>query len=394
MTRTLIRLLLVIAVAVCAPELTSRPIVLAQQPGGAPAPFYWHDDYTEYHLLAPATHQFAIVYFLTQRQPGMTYVLNQTRSGSEGSGIAVSDPRTGKPLKFDYMTGAELAAAGVQGRLNADEHYIRAHFTRPVPEGGEGRVRIEKTYKDEASYTNENGGASITFARSLGIGRNAIVLPAGYSRVSSNVAADIATLDDGRIRLSFENVNGYASDVRIRAARAASPRRGPIGAGLTTASDSTKTLYELKADGSVVFRHEFVKWTKGDRVEFPSTYASGGATAIDMDTGRALQIVLKGPQFPAEAMLDLTDGPLQSAHVRIAGTLANSGYAIEGGNLYWSRTFIEPRTTIVLPPGFELTLASAPVTMGTLQDGRAYVQIVNTKPATSTRIEVRGSKVR
>lgn len=40
----------------------------------APAPFHWHDDYTEYHLLEPGSNQFAIVYFLSQRQSGMTYV--------------------------------------------------------------------------------------------------------------------------------------------------------------------------------------------------------------------------------------------------------------------------------------------------------------------------------
>jgi len=94
----------------------------APQVPAAPGPFHWHDDYTEYHLLDPSSHQFAIVYFLNQRQAGMTYVLNQTRSGSEGSGIAVSDPRTGLPLRFDYKTGGELTAEGVRGNLNENEH--------------------------------------------------------------------------------------------------------------------------------------------------------------------------------------------------------------------------------------------------------------------------------
>lgn len=230
---------------------------LAQgQAPATPAPFHWHDDYTEYHLLAPDTHQFAIVYFVNQRQAGLTYVLNQTRSGSEGSGIAVSDPRTGEPLKFDYMTGRELAAAGVQGRLNAEEHYIRAHLPRPVPAGGEGRVRIEKTYKDEKSYFSS--GETITFARSLGIGRNAIVLPAGFTLMSSNVAAIVEPLEDGRLRLSFENINGYASDVNIRAAKRTSSSRAPGAGGATPASTFAKTLYELRADGTVTLTHDFV----------------------------------------------------------------------------------------------------------------------------------------
>ena len=33
---------------------------------------------------------------------GATELVNATRGGSEGSGIEVYDPRTGKPLKFTY----------------------------------------------------------------------------------------------------------------------------------------------------------------------------------------------------------------------------------------------------------------------------------------------------
>ena len=102
-------------------------------------------------LLEPASHQFAIVYFLTERRVGATVVLNQTRSGSAGSDVAVFDPVTGEPLKFEDMTGAELTADGTTGRFDPQEHYIRAHLTRPVREGSEGRVRILKTYMDEKS---------------------------------------------------------------------------------------------------------------------------------------------------------------------------------------------------------------------------------------------------
>ena len=59
-------------------------------------PYYSHDNHTEYDLLEPSSHSFAIVYFLTERRPGATVVLNQTRSGSAGSDIAVFDPVTGE----------------------------------------------------------------------------------------------------------------------------------------------------------------------------------------------------------------------------------------------------------------------------------------------------------
>ena len=364
-----------------------------------PAPFHWHDDYTEYHLLAPDTNQFHIVYFLNQRQAGLTYVLNQTRSGSAGSDISVTDPRTGQALKHDYMTGKELAEAGVAGRLNPEEHYIRAHLPRAVPPGGEGRVRIEKTYKDEKSYFA--AGETITFARSLGIGRNAIVLPAGYGLVSSNVAAEIATLGDGRVQLSFENINGYASDVSIRATRRAAAKRLPAG-GTSNAFRSTKTLYDIGADGRVAVRHERVHWTSPERFGPDATLSTvvleGFGTlrdlrVTDIDTGEPMAVVPPAARGQhASATLKATPGtPIRSANVRIEGMLQETA-DIRPAGLTWSRTLFEPRATIVLPLGFEITHVNVPATTGTLADGRMYLQVVNNRVASTIRLELRAGK--
>lgn len=370
----------------------------AQQ--ASPAPFHWHDDYTEYHLLEPASNSFHIVYYLNQRQAGLTYVLNQTRSGSAGSDISVTDPRTGKPLKFDYMTGKELAASGVTGRLSPDEHYIRAHLARPVPQGGEGRVRIEKTYKDEKSYFAS--GETIAFARSLGIGRNAIVLPAGYGLVSSNVAAEIATLGDGRVQLSFENINGYASDVTIRASRRAGANRMSAG-GTSHAFRSTKTLYEIGADGLVAVRHERVHWTSPERFGPDATLTSvtleqfgslRNVRVTDVDTGEAMAVVppdARG-QYAAARLKTAAGEAIRSANVRIEGTLREPA-DIRPIGLAWSRVLPEPRATIVLPAGYELTQVNMPVTTGTLADGRMYLQVVNNRVATVVRLELRAAKL-
>lgn len=373
----------------------------AQQPSApvmaGPAPFHWHDDYTEYHLLGPDTNQFHIVYFLNQRQAGSTYVLNQTRSGSAGSDISVSDPRTGVPLTFDYMTGRELADAGVPGRLAPDEHYIRAHLARPVPAGGEGRVRIEKTYTDEKSYFAS--GETITFARSLGIGRNAIVLPAGYGLVSSNVAAEIATLADGRIQLSFENINGYASDVSIRASRKASARRVP-SAGASHVSQSSKTLYELKEDGRVFVMHERVFRGVREDVVLSSVPLGEfsqipGVRAFDMDTGAELTVAppAGSAHFASAALVPIAGEKIRSAHVRFHGTYRDPAYAIRAPGLEWSRAISEPRATIVLPGGYELTHASMPVTTGTLPDGRVYLQVVNNRAGSIVTLQLRAAKL-
>lgn len=368
--------------------LAAAAMQQAAPPAATPPPFHWHDDYTEYHLLAPGTHQFHIVYLLNQRQPGLTYVLNQTRSGSEGSGISVSDPRTGAPLKFDYLTGKELAEQGVRGRLNAGEHYIRAHLPRPVPSGGEGRVRIEKTYKDEKSYFGD--GETITFARSLGIGRNAIILPAGYKLVSSNVSGIVESLEDGRLRVSFENINSYASDVTIRAAKSASATYMHFGGGRTPASDVRKTLYELRADGILAITHQFL--ASGPRPAVFGNYGPAASMrAFDMDLGRDVEITPPASREEVPMLAPASEKVLTS-QIRITNTFNDPKLVFHAQHLEWSRDLNEPRSTIVLPPGYELSQASMPVTMGTLADGRVYLQVVNNRPASVVRLEIRARK--
>jgi len=378
--------------------------LFAQQPPAlAPAPFHWHDDYTEYHLevdaggdaaagaKAPA-YRFRIVYYVAQRQPGLAYVLNQTRSGSAGSGISVSDPRTGEPLKFDYLTGKELADAGVAGRLNPAEHYIRAHLARAVPQGGEGRVRIQKTYTDEKSFFAK--GDAITFARSLGIGRNLIVLPRGYQLVSSNVASDIMTMPDGRVALSFENINGYASDVLIRGERRGSPRDYAIAGGPGMAASFTKVLFELDASGAIRFRLHMLAGTSDGIVGLPLFCNVADARAFDMDLGRPLAVRL--PAEPGQAPAVDLGAPTPrngTAQISVTGTLRDPSYKVGPAGLSWERAFIEPRATIVLPAGFEVTGARTPVTTGTLPDGRMYVQIVNNRVATAARFEMWAGKI-
>lgn len=339
--------------------------------------FNSHDDYTEYNLLDPSSHQFHIVYYLNQRQAGAATLLNQTRSGSEGSDISVSDPQTGAPLKFEYKTGAELNAAGESGRLTAEEHYIRAFLPRPVPEGGEGRVRIEKTYLDDKSYYTQ--GEEIVFARSLGIGRNAIVLPKGYVTASSNVAAQLTALPDGRVKFTFENINSYAADVQIhgRKSTAAVAPALPI---VERSFDFSKTLYDLgdPATGTVTVRHEYVETRVGSQASpaFLANHRVNGLVATDMDTGKLLQAVRRGETWAIDLAAPIANDK-QSAHIRLTGTLVDSGYSLQAGQLAWSMTIVEPRATALLPAGWEPTAISAPTTVTTGRDGRVAIQIYN-----------------
>jgi hypothetical protein len=176
------------------------------------------DAYTRYELLAPETHQFRIYYEVTETAPGARFFFNPIRPGSEASDEAVYDVATGKPLKFEVVTGKQAKLDDPRGTFNPETSYIKVHLAYPVPARGEYRIRIDKTYKDQATYYTE--GDRIVFKRSLSIPRNSVVLPAGYEIVSCSVAAQVLSESDGRVKLAFMNPgNGGALDVSIQARR-------------------------------------------------------------------------------------------------------------------------------------------------------------------------------
>jgi hypothetical protein len=174
------------------------------------------DDYTRYELLAPESAQFRIVYEVTATRAGAAYYFNPIRKGSEASDEAVYDRASGKPLRFEVVSGAEARAAG-EPDADLDTRYIKVALPRPVPQGGELRIRIDKTYRDPKSYFAEAG--RIVFSRSLGIRRNAVVLPAGYELVACNVPAQVLQEPDGRIKVSFINPWPDAASVVVKGRR-------------------------------------------------------------------------------------------------------------------------------------------------------------------------------
>jgi len=171
------------------------------------------DDYTRYELLAPETAQFRIVYEVTATTPGALFYFNPIRKGSEASDEAVYDRASGKPLRFEVVDGAAARAAG-ETKADLDTRYIKVELPRPVPKGGELRLRIDKTYKDPKSYFSE--GERVVFSRSLGVRRNAVVLPAGYELVACNVPAQVLQEPDGRMKVSFMNPGPDAASVVVK----------------------------------------------------------------------------------------------------------------------------------------------------------------------------------
>ena len=182
----------------------------------APVQYISADTYTRYELLAPETHQFKIYYEVTETRAGAHFHFNEIREGSEASDESVIDLATGQPLKFEVVTGTQAKADAPAQNFSPNGHYIRVSLAHPVPSGGEYRLAIIKTYKDDKSYYTE--GEQIVYKRPLGIPRDSVVLPVGYEIVSCSVAAQVLKETDGRLKLAFVNPgSGGQLEVTIRA---------------------------------------------------------------------------------------------------------------------------------------------------------------------------------
>ena len=182
----------------------------------ARAQFISGDTYTRYELLAPETHQFKIYYEVTETRAGSRYHFNQIREGSEASDESVIDLATGKALKFEVVSGAQAKVDSPNENFPPAAHYIRVSLAHPVPTGGEYRLAIIKTYKDDKSYYIE--GDQIVYQRPLGIPRDSVVLPAGYEIVSCSVATQVLRGADGQLKLAFVNPgSGGQLEVTIKA---------------------------------------------------------------------------------------------------------------------------------------------------------------------------------
>ena len=192
--------------------------------GTAAGQYISSDTYTRYELLAPETHQFKIYYEVTETRAGARFHFNPIREGSEASDESVIGLATGKPLKFEVVTGAQAKTDAPAENFNATAHYIKVHLAHPVPERGEYRLAIIKTYKDDKSYYTE--GDQIVFKRPLGIPRDSIVLPVGYEISSCSVATQVLTEADGRLKLAFVNPgSGGQLEVTIRARKLPIPKK-------------------------------------------------------------------------------------------------------------------------------------------------------------------------
>jgi hypothetical protein len=355
----------------------AEPALLPAQPVTR---FFTQDPYTEYSILEPGSEQFRIRYLPEQPRAGSTELVNATRGGSEGSDIQVFDPRTGKPLEFKYE----------QQGANPDNHAIRATLAAPVPEGGIGRVLIYKTYKDPLTYMMR--GEEILWVRSLAGYRLGVILPKGYAFASCNVAAQLSTLADGRLKIAFANPSGQSNPVTLHAHKT-SATFTPLPYE-DMFFDDIKTLYTLgdPETHSIEVEQIYSDYHKGAqaRLDTLQYLALQSLQVTDLDTAQVLDPTGQPSGITVPLAVPIADDK-QSAHLKITGTLKDPGYRADKSDLYFDRTLHGLRNTVVLPAGWEVSAVSQSGTIG-LNQGRAFVSLINLNGENQYRVAIHARK--
>jgi hypothetical protein len=365
-------------------------ILVAVHAHAQPARQTQADDYTRYELLAPGSGKFRILYEVTATTPGATHFFNVIRRGSVASDERVTDLRTGRPLVFELVSGRVAREGGVR---NADSTgaYIRVTLARAVPKDGETRLLIDKTYFDTASYRVR--GDTIVFARSLGIKRNAIVLPPGYELIASNYPSQILQESDGRLKISFWNNTPAEAPVEIRA------RRSPVARASSTAlppdlrgrlneraHQTREIVYYLQQPETHSFDlyHDYTETRPGvDR--YNNVVRAGSAVsrprAILLDTGEELRFDVQRGDSQVVVFHFPPAKPGETVRLRMFETYTDTArYTRVGEELMWNRSFGRAANAVVLPAGWLLTNSSIPATVSELPDGRIRLDFINARP--------------
>jgi hypothetical protein len=329
---------------------------------------------------------------------------------------------TGAPLEFKEVTGQQARDAGLKD-ADLDTHYIQVALARPVPGGGEARIRILKTYKDPKSYYRD--GDLVVFNRRLGIRRNAIVLPKNYELVAASIPVQVIEEADGRIAASFMNIYPGEAPLVLNARpvtprpsttpAAGSPRQAIAPADAAPpetpmnqirvaerAFQDREIVYFLRQPETHAFSlyHDYTASREGEH-QYVNVVRTGSSvsepSATILDTGEALRTrTLTGADIVREK-IDIPDrvepdtqlvlipfGPVkkgQSVRLRISETYTDPArYALLDGQLMWHRSFGRPRNDMVLPAGWYLTTSSIPAVITQEPDGRVRLSFWNPRP--------------
>lgn len=378
------------------------------------------DEYTRYELLDPETASFKIYYEVTATTAGAKFFYNPIRKGSVASDESVYDAMSGKPLHFEVVSGAEARKDALMADAELTTEYIKVTLARPVPENGQGRVLIVKTYKDAKSYYVE--GKAIVFKRPLGIQRDKVVLPAGYEVVKLTVPSQIRTEKDGRIAISFLHAGAGEAPLEVRAVKDAQTGANSLPSELTKerswespfigeteeerlserATQDRDIVYFLQQPETHSFSlyHDYTEARAGvngyANVVRAGSVASHPSACI-LDTGEQLKAEeMSGAEMIASKIntgetVEAKDRVVvipfaavqtgQTLRLRIAETYtAPVSYRLNGDELVFDRSLGRPRNAVVLPSGWYCTASAAPATVSQLPDGRIRLDYWDDRP--------------
>jgi hypothetical protein len=378
------------------------------------------DEYTRYELLAPETASFKIHYEVTATTAGAHFFYNPIRKGSSATDESVYDAMLGTPLHFEVVSGAEARNDPLMPDADLATNYIKVTLARPVPEHGESRVVIDKTYKDAKSYFLD--GKTIVFNRSLGVKRNKIILPSGYEVVEVAVPSQILTEKDGRIAISFLHPGAGEAPLVLRAIKDTQLGAAALPKELTSrrswespfkgeteeerlserAHQDREIVYFLQQPETHAFSlyHDYTEARTGvngyANVVRAGSVASHPSARV-LDTGEQLETrEMSGAELlaskfnvgetvaPSARVVVIPFAPLragQTIRLRIAETYtAPLSYRLEGDELVFDRSLGRPRNTVVLPSGWYCTFSAAPAVVSQLPDGRVRLDYWDDRP--------------
>jgi hypothetical protein len=377
---------LVVAIVAASATLVSAASASGQQ---GPPRQTQSDDYTRYELLAPGSAKFRILYEVTATAPGAEYFFNAIRRGSVASDERVTDIASGRPLAFSVVGGRTAREQGLP-RADTSGEYIRVQLQRPVSREGETRILIDKTYLDTASY--QTRGDTIVFNRSLGIKRNAVVLPVGYELVSCNFPSQVLQEPDGRIKISFWNNTPGEAPLQLRARRVAAAPAASLPPALQRRLDerahqTREIVYYLQQPETHSFDlfHDYTE-SRAGVAEYRNVVRAGSTVsnprAVLLDTGEELR-------YDTQRVGDTVTVVFRFPAVKAGGTTRlrmyetytdTARYKLVGDQLVWDRSFGRAANTVVLPAGWVLTNSSIPASVSETLDGRIRLDFINPRP--------------
>src|SRR6185436_18123169 len=170
-------------------------------------------------------------------------------------------------------------------------------------------------------------GEDLVWVRLLAGYRLGVILPKGYAFISSSIAAQLSTTPDGRLKLAFANPNGQGNEFTVHARKTTAVFQPQPYTDMFF--DDVRTLYDLEAPetGRVKVEQTYSDYRKGPNATLSSlSYLPlQDVKVTDLDTAEALAPTKQGANTVVKLGVPITDDK-QSAHLKLTGTLVNSGY--------------------------------------------------------------------